>query len=258
VTVQDKVDVGRAGLVREMLSRSAGMLTERIDALEQTALQLLVAGPLAPEVVADAVRTAHQLVSLGVFGLDRGAELAKRAEELLRAPGEPGEQGAALADLVESLRAEVATALTGPPVQRTAPLAETIPTSATSAPDVLVVEEDRVLVGLLTRALEAQGYTVAAVSDGAAAVAALDVPAEQRARLVLLDVDLPALDGFGVLRALSARGLLPGVPVLVLTARASEPEVLSVLSLGAVDHVAKPFSLPVLLARVARASGRVS
>ena len=257
MSAQETMQAGRAGLVREMLGRSAEMLSARLDALDQTALHLLVAGPLPPDAASDAVRTAHQLVSLGVFGLDRGAALATSAEELLRAPGEPGEQGAALAELVEGLRAEVAAALSGPPVQRTPPPAEAVPTPATSAPDVLLVEDDQVLVGLLTRALQAQGYRVASVTDGPSAVAALDVPAEQRARLVLLDVDLPALDGFGVLRALAARDLLPGLPVLVLTARASEPEVLSVLSLGAVDHVAKPFSLPVLLARVARASGRV-
>jgi DNA-binding response OmpR family regulator len=162
------------------------------------------------------------------------------------------EQGAALAELSAGIRDELMQSL-AEPAQATA--SPERPSSGGETPDVLVVEDDNVLAELLVRALEGAGYSVARVADGPTAVTTLDVLPERRPRLVLLDIDLPALDGFGVLRALVDRGLIPGLNVLCLTARASEPDVVSMLSLGAVDHVAKPFSLPVLLARVARAMG---
>lgn len=238
--------------MRELLVASQAVLMGRLDTLDDAALHLLTAGPLEDAALAETRRTAHQLVSLSVFGVPRGGQLAMRAEAMLAGEGmAPAEQGAALAELSAGIRDELERSL-----------AEQVPAPATSeAPssggarvaDILLVEDDSVLVELLRRALEGAGHTVAHVSDGPAAVAALDVPSAQRPRLVLLDIDLPALDGFGVLRALSQHGIIPGLHVLCLTARASEPDVVSMLSLGAVDHVAKPFSLPVLLARVARA-----
>jgi CheY-like chemotaxis protein len=247
----------RASLVRELLVASQDVLLERVAALEAAALHLLTRGPLPEPVRRDARRTAHQLVSLGVFGVPRGGELAGRAEALLAAdPADPGEEGADLATLVERIRTELQQALVDPPDEPDAgPRSSWTPSARPDSVDVLVVEDDPVLVQLLERALDGAGWSVRVVTDGPAALAAVEVAPEQRPRLVLLDIDLPALDGFGVLRGMAARGVLPGVQVLCLTARASEPDVLSVLSLGAVDHVAKPFSLPVLLARVSRALG---
>lgn len=240
---------GRAQLVRELLLRSREVFLERITELEDAALFLLTSGPLDPEVRVARARTAHQLVSLGTFGVARGGELAARAEALLSGTAaDAGAQGAQLAELALSLRTvlEDALAADAAPAQP-----EPAPPVGPVGLDVLLVEDDALLVELLTRALQGQGWTVRAVRDGAAALAAVDEPG-RRPALVLLDVDLPALDGFGVLRGLAARGLLPELPVLVLTARASEPDVVAALDLGARDHVAKPFSLPVLLARVAR------
>ena len=76
---------------------------------------------------------------------------------------------------------------------------------------------------------------------------------ELRPELILLDVDLPGLDGISVLRQLARDGVLDRSRVIMLTARAGETEVLEALELGAVDHVAKPFSVPVLMQRVRRA-----
>ena len=244
---------GRGQLVRELLVASQAVLFGRVDVLDAAALSLLTMDALPEPDRAAAVRTAHQLISLSAFGVPRGGQLAMRAEVLLTGTEEPAEQGAELAELSAGIRAALEAALAD---RGDATASEAAATPAGSvAPDILVVEDDVVLVELLVRALDGAGYSVATASDGPAAVAAVDVPPAQRPRLVLLDIDLPALDGFGVLRALAQRGLLPDVSVLCLTARASEPDVLSVLSLGAVDHVAKPFSLPVLLARVTRALG---
>lgn len=247
---------GRAQLVRELLLRSREVFLERIATLEDAALHLLTSGPLGDEQRTASTRTAHQLVSLGTFGIEAGGVLAARAEALLQdASQDPGQQGAQLAELALSLRSELEDALAGRSAGAAEPAVPQVAHEGGGGLDVLLVEDDALLVELLTRALQGQGLTVRSVPDGAAALAAVDGPG-RRPALVLLDIDLPALDGFGVLRGLAARGLLPELPVLVLTARASEPDVLAALELGARDHVAKPFSLPVLLARVARAVPR--
>jgi DNA-binding response OmpR family regulator len=66
-------------------------------------------------------------------------------------------------------------------------------------------------------------------------------------------VGLPGLDGLSVLRKLAEAGVLRSTRVIMLTLRSSDAEVLEALELGAFDHVAKPFSVPVLLHRIARA-----
>ena len=70
---------------------------------------------------------------------------------------------------------------------------------------------------------------------------------------MLLDVDLPGLDGVAILRRLREDGALPDMRVVMLTARATEDALLTTLDLGAFDHVGKPFSIPVLMHKVARA-----
>lgn len=125
-----------------------------------------------------------------------------------------------------------------------------------AAVDVLLVDDDPALAGLLLHALETRGFRTQWLQDGEAAVEALaGEPPALRARVVLLDVDLPGLDGVGVLRALGAAGVLARTRVVMLTARSSEAETLKTLELDAFDHVAKPFSIPVLLQRIRRALG---
>jgi diguanylate cyclase (GGDEF)-like protein len=120
--------------------------------------------------------------------------------------------------------------------------------------DVLVVDDDRALGELLVHALETRGYRVEWLQDGRAAVDALGGPRPAlRARVILLDVDLPGYDGLSILRALARGRVLDRSRVIMLTARAGEREVLDALEVGAFDHVAKPFSVPVLLQRVRRA-----
>jgi DNA-binding response OmpR family regulator len=70
--------------------------------------------------------------------------------------------------------------------------------------------------------------------------------------VILLDVDLPGLNGLALLRALRDDGVLGRSQVVMLTARSVESEVLEALELGAQDHVAKPFSIAVLLQRMRR------
>ena len=117
--------------------------------------------------------------------------------------------------------------------------------------DVVLVEDDPTIVALLEHAMDGRGLEVRHYGDGLRASAALaGHPPEVIGRVVLLDWDLPGVDGLRVLRAMGANGALAHSRVIMLTARAGEREVLQALEAGATDHVAKPFSLPVLLERV--------
>lgn len=126
-----------------------------------------------------------------------------------------------------------------------------------STVDVVLVEDDPSIVALLEHALDGRGLSVRHLGDGLQAATALagDAPTVT-GRVVLLDWDLPGIDGLRVLRAMGRNGTLEHSRVIMLTARAGEREVLEALEAGATDHVAKPFSLPVLLQRVRGAMQR--
>ena len=115
--------------------------------------------------------------------------------------------------------------------------------------DVVVVEDDDSVADVIAYALGLRGYTSARYSDGAEAAAALSGN-EVYGRVVLLDVGLPSLDGFGVLDRLGTTGVVDRAHVIMLTARSNESERLRALDLGATEHMGKPFSIPVLLSRL--------
>jgi len=98
--------------------------------------------------------------------------------------------------------------------------------------DVVVVEDDDVVAELLAHALSGGGYSSLRVRDGQAAVELLTGASRQPARLVLLDISLPGLDGFTVLAHLQREGVLEATRVIVLTARSSESEILRALEAG--------------------------
>ena len=110
---------------------------------------------------------------------------------------------------------------------------------------LLLVEDDALLASSLSRALAANGYTVAVSRTVAEALAAVD---ESVPDLVLLDLGLPDGDGDEVCEHMVRNH--PHVPVMVVTARTDEIDVVAGLTRGAVDYVAKPFRLAELLARV--------
>lgn len=110
---------------------------------------------------------------------------------------------------------------------------------------ILLIEDDRVLGDAVMRTLQQVGYAVDWARDGKAADLALR---DQVYDLALLDLGLPQIDGFEVLRRLRARR--SGLPVLIVTARDSLDDRIKGLDLGADDYVLKPFDMPELLARV--------
>ncbi|MEU0950111.1 response regulator transcription factor [Streptomyces canus] len=118
---------------------------------------------------------------------------------------------------------------------------------------VLVAEDDEMQAELIRRSLLAEGHTATVVHDGRAA---LDAARRVAPDLVVLDLMLPVIDGFGVCRVLRRDA---DIPVVMLTARSDEDDVLLGLELGADDYITKPYSPRELMARirtVLRRSGR--
>jgi two-component system, OmpR family, response regulator len=110
---------------------------------------------------------------------------------------------------------------------------------------IMIVEDDAALASGIARILEGEGHAVDVMSKGEDAVSAAR---QERFDLLILDIGLPGIDGFEVLRRLRAAG--DRVPVLVLTARDALDDRVHGLDLGADDYMAKPFAMPELAARV--------
>jgi len=110
---------------------------------------------------------------------------------------------------------------------------------------ILIVEDDEVLSDGLARILSAEGHAAKVAASGESAI---EAAAGADFDLVILDIGLPDLDGFEVLRRLRERG--HRMPVLVLTARDKVDDRVHGLDLGADDYLVKPFAMPELAARV--------
>jgi two-component system, OmpR family, response regulator ResD len=109
---------------------------------------------------------------------------------------------------------------------------------------VLVVDDDPIITDVLSRYLTRAGYDVLLAHDG---LSALELVARAEPELVVLDVMLPAPDGFEVSRRLRATST---VPIIMLTALGAENDRLAGLELGADDYVVKPFSPRELVHRI--------
>jgi two-component system, OmpR family, response regulator len=110
---------------------------------------------------------------------------------------------------------------------------------------LLVVDDEKTILELLSGSLRLAGFEVTTAASGAEAVRAA---ASHRPDLVLLDVMMPDGDGFEALRRMRSAGI--EVPVIFLTARDEEPDRVNGFDLGADDYVTKPFSLNELLGRI--------
>jgi DNA-binding response OmpR family regulator len=115
---------------------------------------------------------------------------------------------------------------------------------------ILIVEDDERIGASLERALNGTGYDSTWTQTGAGAIAAVTASAknEKSFHLVLLDLGLPDLDGLDVCRRVVT--IDPSVPVIMLTARDEEIDMVVGLDSGAIDYITKPFSLAPLLARI--------
>ncbi len=116
-----------------------------------------------------------------------------------------------------------------------------------SSAHILVADDNADMRDYAGRLLRARGWRVTAVSDGHAA---LDAVRAEAPDVVLSDVMMPGLDGFGLLRALRADPATRTIPVMLLSARAGEDSKVEGLEAGADDYLEKPFSAQELVARV--------
>lgn len=114
-------------------------------------------------------------------------------------------------------------------------------------PFVLVVEDEQDIRELVSYNLLKEGYQVAGVASGEDALSLL---ASRQPDLILLDLMLPGLDGVSVCRKLKSDPKTQSLPIVMLTAKGEETDIVGGLNLGADDYVTKPFSPRVLLARV--------
>ena len=112
---------------------------------------------------------------------------------------------------------------------------------------ILLAEDERQIGDMVAFKLANAGHEVVRVVDGESALAEA---ARERPDVIILDVMMPVLDGFAVLARLKADPALRAIPVIMLTARGQERDILTGLQGGAADYIVKPFSLKELLARV--------
>ena len=113
---------------------------------------------------------------------------------------------------------------------------------------VLVVDDERELVELIAMNLQRNGFDTLSAHDGSTG---LDIARKQKPDLIVLDVMMPGLSGRDVTVALKGDPDTAGIPILMLTAKTEETDIIVGLSMGADDYVTKPFSMKVLLARIA-------
>jgi two-component system response regulator AdeR len=109
---------------------------------------------------------------------------------------------------------------------------------------ILVIDDQKEILGLVSRTLELEGFDVAVATDGKTG---LDLMAEHRPDLVILDIMMPGLNGFEVLDLIRQRS---DVPVIMLSAIGEMPTMCDALQLGADDYVKKPFGTREFVARI--------
>jgi len=118
---------------------------------------------------------------------------------------------------------------------------------------ILVVDDDAHILELITTRLGIAGFDTRTARNGNEAIHAL---AEFKPEAMVLDINMPVLDGFGVLKHMQANGLTSKTPTMVLTARNNAGDVSKAVQLGARDYLSKPFNHTQLLQRIGRLLAR--
>ena len=119
---------------------------------------------------------------------------------------------------------------------------------------ILVCDDDELLVDLLEYRLSARGFRVLIARDGGQAVA---MAQDHAPDAIVLDAMMPVMDGHQVLRRLRSEAATASVPVIMLTARKQERDIVGALELGANDYLVKPFIPEELMTRLTRLLARV-
>jgi len=245
-----------AEALRVLRERYRVTIANTVAALRRLSSQLAVIAS-APEVVEALRRELHRVHgAAGSFGFPEASRLAGELEEAaIRWVTEPSldvdRRAAMTAEFANALEMCVLGAGYTPPAEAL----PSLPTSerserAESCPDLIIVEDDATFVEMLRYALESSGFTFVHYATGPDALnGLLSLPVGARIPIILLDVDLPGLDGFSLHERLRVER--PGVFATVfLTARGGEAEQLRAYRAGAIDYVPKPVNLRVLMAKI--------
>ncbi len=113
---------------------------------------------------------------------------------------------------------------------------------------ILLVDDDALVLNSARRYLEGQGFKVAAASGGSEAI---ELARESRPDLIITDAEMKGLDGFALCRAIKETKGFSDIPVIIVSGRkVSDEDILSGYNKGADDYIIKPFSFPVLLAKI--------
>lgn len=116
------------------------------------------------------------------------------------------------------------------------------------ADKILIVDDDKDLITILQRYLESHGLDVAVASNG---TTALNVAARVHPDIILADVDMPRMDGLTLCRKIKDSEVLSSIPLIIMSGKKiSETDMVSGYTFGADDYVSKPFSYPLLLAKI--------
>ena len=254
-----------AEALRVLRERYRASVANTVAGFRYLAAQLTVK-PENAEVLESLRRELHRVHgTAGSFGFPDASRLAGVLEaRAVRWAGEPafdrGTRGAIIAHFASALEAHVvgmaappAPPHAHPPAPTPAPRPPAPTTSAATSsavPDVIFVEDDPSLTEMLRYALDATGYTYQYFGTGPAALEALlALPTGNRRPVVLLDVDLPGLDGFSLYERL--RAARPDVfAVVFFTVHAAEAEQLRAYRAGVIDYVTKPVNMRILMAKI--------
>jgi CheY-like chemotaxis protein len=220
------------------------------------------------EEIAEAARGAGML-SLWESGLRHVLSGESSVDELLRVTDVPQERPAPAAPVRNAARGGRAAPLAPAPVTAPAPppasfdfptglelidedLPET-PAGPSRGTCVLLVEDEEQLRRVMKDLLEREGYMVAEARDG---IQALDQVDRHAPDIIVLDLNLPGVDGYAVLQQLRSRTATRAIPIVVLTAKGDEDNEVRVFQLGADDFITKPFRARALSARLEAVLGR--
>jgi CheY-like chemotaxis protein/HPt (histidine-containing phosphotransfer) domain-containing protein len=253
--------------LRVLRERYRTTIANTVAAFRRLSAQLAVIAS-APEVVEALRRELHRVHgSAGSFGFPEASRMAAELEEAairwVRDPSLDADRRAAMiAEFANSLEACVLGEGNAAPTSIVTSLSEPVagPVSGSESnprceriegcPDLVIVEDDSSFVEMLRYALESSGFTFLHYASGPEALdGLLALNVGHRTPLILLDVDLPGLDGFSLHERLRVER--PGVYTTVfLTARGGEAEQLRAYRAGAIDYVPKPVNLRILMAKI--------
>ena len=249
--------------LRALRQRYRATSATTVAALRRLAAQLASA-PNAPEVVESLRRELHRVHgTAGSYGFSAASALAAELEErAIRWTADPELDRERRAEMTEHFASALEARLGGPlhPSERSA---DPLPPPAAAAgadgraavgegvaPDLVIVEDDPALVDMLRYALETAGFSFRHFATGPEALTALLALDTGGARpVILLDIDLPGLDGLSLHERLRVERP-DAFATVFLTGRSGEAEQLRAYRAGAMDYVAKPVNLRILMAKI--------